>query len=453
MNRITQEKTANYLFPNKALTALIIPLIIEQFLSMLVGLADSIMVSSVGEAAVSGVSLVDSIMLLLFNLFSALATGGAVVTGQLLGRGREEEARESSCQLLYFITLSAVGIAVLCYLCKPLILNVLFGQIDADVKAHANIYLLIVLLSVPFMALYAADAALFRTMGNSSITMKVSTLMNVINVSGNALLVYGFKIGTAGVAIPSLVSRIVGSFLILFLLRNPKNMIYIPKKLSFRFDWSMVRRILYVGVPNGLENSMFQLGKIIVLSLVSTFGTAAIAANAVGNVVAGFQILPGSALSLAVTPIVSRCIGARDEEQTRYYVRKLLKITYLCMLVTIAAIWLGLPFILHAYHLSATATIEATKILHLHGICSLILWPIAFVLPCTFRAAGDVKFSMVVSVTSMWICRIVFSYVIGKYMHMGVYGVWIAMILDWCVRTVFFVWRYKSGKWKEFAVV
>lgn len=453
MKQITPEKKANYLFPSKALTALIIPLIVEQFLSILVGMADSIMISSVGEAAVSGVSLVDSIMILLFNLFSALATGGAVVAGQLLGRGREEEARRSSCQLLYFTTLAAIAVAILCYIGKPFILNVLFGQIDANVKAHANTYLLIVMLSVPFMALYCGGTALFRTMGNSKITMQVSMLMNLINVSGNAFLVYGLKIGTAGVAIPTLVSRIIGSFLIIFLLTNKKHTLYIPRRPSVRLEWSMIKRILYFGIPNGLENSMFQLGKIIVLSLVSTFGTAAIAANAVGNVIASFQILPGSALSLVITTVVSRCIGAGDEEQTRYYVRKLLKITYICMFVTIAAIYVTTPLILQAYHLSETAAADAANILNFHGACALVLWPIAFVLPCTFRAAGDVRFSMIVSVASMWFCRILFSYIIGEYMGVGVFGVWIAMILDWCIRSVFFIWRYRSGKWKEFAIV
>jgi len=453
MKSRVKEDTSNYLFDNKALAALIIPLIIEQLLATLVGMADSIMIASVGEAAVSGVSLVDSVIILLFNVFSALATGGAVVAGQFLGQNKKKEACDASNQLLYFTTLIAVVIMALCYLCKPFILNTVFGQIDADVKAHANTYLMIVLTSIPFLALYCGGAAIFRAMGNSKVSMKVSLIMNAINVIGNAVLIYGFHLGTAGVAIPTLVSRVVASFLIVWLLTDEKHTLHIPKKFSLHFNWTMIKKILYIGVPNGMENSMFQLGKIIVLSLVSTFGTSAIAANAVSNTVAGFQILPGMAISLAITTVVSRCIGAGDEKQAEYYTMKLLKITYACVFVTVGIIFLAMPFILKLYNLSDATASEATKILTFHGICGCIIWPVAFSLPSVFRAAGDVKFSMTVSILSMWVFRIMFSYVIGKYMGVGVFGIWVAMVIDWIARAILFIWRYKSGRWKGRAVV
>lgn len=440
--------TSHYLFDNKKLAALIIPLIVEQFLATLVGMADSIMIASVGEAAVSGVSLVDSVIILLFNVFSALATGGAVIAGQYLGQKKHKEACEASHQLVYFTTFVAIGIMILCYLCKPFILNTVFGQIAPDVKAHADIYLMIVLASIPFLGVYCSGAAIFRAMGNSKVSMKVSMIMNIINVCGNALLIYGFHFHTAGVAIPTLVSRMVGSFLIMAMLTNGKHELSIPRKLTYHFNWNMVKKILYIGVPNGMENSMFQLGKIIVLSLVSTFGTSAIAANAVANTVAGFQVLPGMAISLAVTTVVSQCIGAGDEKQAEYYTLKLHKITYACIFITVGAIFLAMPTILKLYNLSEATYQEATRILTFHGLCCCIIWPIAFTLPSVFRAAGDVKFSMTVSILSMWICRIMFSYVIGKYMGVGVFGVWIAMVIDWLVRAVLFAWRYKSGRWK-----
>lgn len=439
---------SHYLFDNKALTALIIPLIVEQLLAVLVGMADSIMVANVGEAAVSGVSLVDNIMVLLINIFAALATGGAVVAGQYLGQKREKDACIAAKQLIWFIFLCSVGITAIVYLGRNFILHSVFGAIDADVMSSANTYLMIVTASIPFIALYNGGAAIFRAMGNSKVSMQVSIVMNVINVAGNAILIYGFHRGTEGVAIPTLVSRMVAAILILGLLCNQTRVLHLEKTLRYHLNGSMVKRILNIGVPNGLENSMFQLGKILVLSLVSTFGTSAIAANAVSNAVALFQILPGMAISLAVTTVISRCVGAGDYEQAKYYARKLLKITYCCMAVTVALIFAVLPLIMKVYNLSAGTSAESEKILLFHGCSAILVWPIAFNLPAVFRASGDVRYSMITSIVSMWIFRIAFSYILGKYMGIGVFGVWIAMIIDWCFRAILFVYRYFSGKWQ-----
>ena len=439
---------SHYLFDNKALTALIIPLIVEQLLAVLVGMADSIMVANVGEAAVSGVSLVDNIMVLLINIFAALATGGAVVAGQYLGQKREKDACIAAKQLIWFIFLCSVGITAIVYLGRNFILHSVFGAIDADVMSSANTYLMIVTASIPFIALYNGGAAIFRAMGNSKVSMQVSIVMNVINVAGNAILIYGFHRGTEGVAIPTLVSRMVAAILILGLLCNQTRVLHLEETLRYHLNGSMVKRILNIGVPNGLENSMFQLGKILVLSLVSTFGTSAIAANAVSNAVALFQILPGMAISLAVTTVISRCVGAGDYEQAKYYTRKLLKITYCCMAVTVALIFAVLPLIMKVYNLSAGTSAESEKILLFHGCSAILVWPIAFNLPAVFRASGDVRYSMITSIVSMWIFRIAFSYILGKYMGIGVFGVWIAMIIDWCFRAILFVYRYFSGKWQ-----
>lgn len=436
------------LFDNKALRALIIPLIIEQLLAVLVGMADSIMIASVGEAAVSGVSLVDNIMVLFINAFAALATGGAVISGQYLGQKNDKSACEASNQIVWFITIVAVGIMAIIYCGKWFILHVVFGAIDADVMAHANTYLLIVSASIPFMALYNAGAATFRAMGNSKISMQVSIIMNIINIGGNAILIYGFHRGTEGVAIPTLVSRIVAAVLITVLLADQKRQLHISRSLRYRPDWRMIRRMMSIGVPNGLENSMFQLGKILVLSLVSTFGTYAIAANAVSNAVALFQILPGMALNLAITSVIARCVGAGDYEQAHYYTKKLVGIVYALIWVMNAVIFLLLPLILRAYHLS-DLTAETTKqILYFHSISCMIIWPMAFSVPSTLRAAGDAKVTMIISIASMWIFRIVFSYILGRYMGLGVFGIWVAMVIDWCFRAVFMMIRYHGGKWK-----
>lgn len=439
---------SGYLFDNKSLTALIIPLIIEQLLAVLVGMADSIMVASVGEAAVSGVSLVDNIMILLINIFAALATGGAVIAGQYLGRKKEEKACQSATQLVWFITICSVIITLVIYLAKDFILHGVFGKIDADVMRYADTYLMIVTASIPFIAIYNGAAAVFRAMGNSKVSMQVSVVMNLINVTGNAILIYGFHRGTEGVAIPTLISRMVAAVMLMVLLCDQSRLLHVEKSLHYRFDFKMIKKILSIGIPNGLENSMFQLGKILVLSLVSTFGTYAIAANAVSNAVASFQVLPGMAMSLAITTVISRCIGAGDEEQVKYYTKKLLIITYACMAATILLIFLALPFIVRIYHLSPVTAEVTEKILTFHGICAVIIWPISFSLPSMFRAAGDVRFSMCTSIFSMWVFRIIFSYVLGRYLGLGVFGIWVAMIIDWVFRSILFTYRYFSGKWK-----
>lgn len=450
-NIVTERK--NYLFDNKALVMLIIPLIIEQLLSVLVGMADSVMIANVGEAAVSGVSLVDQIMVLLINIFAALATGGAVVAGQYLGQKRTENACHSATQLLWFITIGAIVITVIVYLGKSVILGTIFGQIEPDVRGYANVYLMIVTASIPFIAMYNGGAAIFRSMGNSEVSMKVSIIMNIINVGGNAILIYGFHRGAEGVAIPTLISRMVAAFIIVRLLCDERRVLHLEKTWKYKPDWGQIQKILSIGVPNGLENSMFQLGKILVLSLVSTFGTYAIAANAVGNTIAMFQILPGMAMSLAVTTVISRCVGAGDYEQAKYYNKKLLIITYVCMTVMVGLVFLAIPSILKIYNLSSVTAAATKQIIYFHGISAILVWALAFILPGTFRASGDVKACMYISIFSMWIFRIIFSYILGKYMGMGVLGVWVAMVIDWVFRAICFGIRYFSGKWQKQALV
>lgn len=444
---------SHYLFDNKALLALIIPLIIEQFLAVLVGMADSVMIASVGEAAVSGVSLVDQIMLLIINLFGALATGGAVVAGQYLGREKSEEADKAANQLIWFVTILAVGVMIIVYLGKYLILHGIFGKIEKDVMDYANIYLLIVTASIPFIALYNGGAAIFRTMGNAKITMIVSLIMNAINVIGNAILIYGFHCGVEGVAIPTLVSRMTAAILITILLLNEKQVLHLKKTFRYRPEKETIKKILKIGIPNGLENSMFQLGKVLVLSLVSTFGTYAIAANAVCNVLASFQILPGMALSLAITTVISRCVGAKDYEQVSYYTKKLLTVSYVSMILTTLIICAALPLIMKVYNLSPETMAVTEEIMIFHSISCILIWTPAFALPSTLRAAGDAKTCMLISIPCMWIFRIGFSYILGKYYGMGVFGVWVAMVIDWVVRVIFFVLRYCRGKWKTIRTI
>ncbi|MGM9978939.1 MAG: MATE family efflux transporter [Clostridium sp.] len=441
-----------YLFTSKDLYKLIIPLVLEQLLEVIVGMSDSIMIASVGEEAVSGVSLMDNIYILLINIFAALATGGAVVIGQYMGRKDIKKARESATQLIWLMFFSAIGIMALVYIGKEFILTIVFGDITKEVYNHANTYLMICSASIPFLAVYNGGAAIFRAQMNSKIPMLISCLMNVINVFGNALLIFGFKFGTAGVAIPTLVSRMIAAFVIVYLVTRKDLQIHIHKTLKFKFNKHLIKKILHIGIPSGLENSMFQLGKILVLSLVASFGTSAIAANAVSSNLCNFEILPGIAIGFAMVTVVSRCIGAGEFEQAKFFTKKLMKICYIALWGTNIIIFILLPFILKVYNLTSETSETARNIILYHGVCSMLIWPLAFTISNTFRAAGDAQFPMIVGIISMWTCRIALSYVIGKTLGLGVFGVWVAMTIDWVVRTIFYVYRYFSEKWIKKAI-
>ena len=439
----------NRLFSRNDLVRLIIPLIVDQFLQVAVGLSDSIMVARVGEAAVSGVSLVDTVMLLIINIFTALATGGAVIAGQYLGRKDPKTGCEATAQLFNFTFLFSIFIMILGYLGQNVILYHVFGKIEPEVMKDSRTYLLIVLSSIPMIAMYNAGAAIFRAMGNSNVTMKTSLLMNSINVFGNALLIFGFHCGVEGVAIPTVVSRGVACVVILILLNNQEHELHILHPYPFKIKWNVLKKILYIGIPNGLENRMFQLGKIAVLSLVSGLGTASLAANAVGNNIANFAILPGMSFGFALLTVCAQCVGAGDFEQVKYYTKHMMRVEYLCLIASNLIVILALPFILSVYNLSDEAARYANDIILYHAACVVTIWPLSFTLPNTLRAAADVKITMVLSIISMWVFRFGFSYLLTMVFHMGIFGVWVAMTIDWLVRGIFFVCRYKSGRWQK----
>lgn len=437
-------------FSREDLRRLTIPLVIEQLLAITVGLFDSVMVSQVGEAAISAVSLVDTVNVLLVNTFASLATGGAVIAGQYLGRRETEKASHSGSQLLLFMGEVSVLIMALFYLGKGFVLGVVFGRIEPDVAAYANTYYMIVEASVPFLAIYSAGAALFRVMGNSRISMWVSLAMNAINAAGNALLIFVAHMGVEGVAIPTLVSRLVAAVAMVVLLRRPGLPLRV-EKFTLRHDPYVVKHILRFGVPNGLEGSIFQLGKILLLSTVAVLGTASVAANAIGNTVCAFQCVPGNALGLAMVTVVSRCVGAGDYQKARYYAKKLLKSTYLYMGVTIALILAVLPLILRLYNVSEQAALWARQIIWMHGLVAIVLWPLSFTLPQALRAAGDTRYTMVVSTASMWTLRVGLGMLLG-HLGFGVLGIWMAMFADWLLRILFFLPRFHGHRWETMAV-
>lgn len=441
------------MFTKKQLQKLILPLIVEQILAITVGMVDTMMISYAGESAISGVSLVDMINVLLINIFAAVATGGAVVVSQYLGHGNKKQACHAAQQLITVSVVISGGIMLFSLLFRAQILKLLFGTVEADVMKNAMTYFLISAFSFPFLAVFNACAATCRSMGNSKISMQVSAGMNVFNAIGNAILIFGFQMGTAGAALSTLAARMLGAAVMMILIRNPKNEVYVVFRNLFVWEGEMVRRILHIAVPNGVENGLFQLGRVLVVSIISRFGTAQIAANAVANNLDAMGCIAGQAMNLAMITVVGQCMGAGEKDQAVRYTKKLWAFTYKITVAVNAVILSLLPLLLNIYSLSPEARRYAFILVSIHNGCAMLLWPTSFTMPNALRAAGDVKFTMIVSVASMFVFRIGFSVVLGIGFGLGAIGVWIAMIFDWICRVSFYVWRFVSRRWLDFKVI
>ena len=446
---------SNLLFSRDALIRLIVPLIIEQLLLMTVGMADTVMVTTAGEATVSGVSLVDNINTLIIQIFSALSTGGAVVVAQYLGRQETHSAKTAAKQLLYVMTGISVVLMILALIFRQHILSLIFGQVEPAVMDSALVYFLLTAAAYPFMGIYNAGAALFRAMGNSKVSMINSFIINVINILVNAILIFGFGMGAAGAGIGTLVSRIAAAVIIMVMLRHPGLTVQVDDIFHFEFNGSMIRRILFIGIPTGMENGMFQAGKLMVLNLITTFGTSAVAANAIANSISGVINVPGSAMGLAIITVIGRCIGAGDTRQAVHYTKLLVGCSYLSMLIMGSALFFSADFLATLFNLSPEAMAMASQVLKFCAIANMLFWPMAFTLPNSLRAAGDAVFTMVVSLTTMFVCRVALSYVFACSwgLGLGLLGVWLAMFCDWIVRAVCFLWRYWRGSWKKIHVI
>lgn len=449
MKREASDIPKQYLFSSRDLKRLIAPLIVEQILAVAVGMVDTMMVSSAGEAATSGVSLVDMINNLLINVFAAVSTGGAVVSSQFLGQRDRKRACEAANQLLLVTGLISVAIMAAAILFRQGILTVLYGGIEADVMKNALIYMVLSAVSYPFLAIYNSCAALFRSMGNSKISMEASIVMNIINVMGNALFIFGLHWGVAGAALGSLIARMVACVILVIRLKERDLEIHIGSG-RIAFNGGMVRQILHIGIPGGIENSIFQMGRVLVVGMIAMFGTTQIAANAVANNLDGMGVLPGQAMNLAMITIIGQCVGAGDYEQAGYYTKKMMKFTYLLTGLSCLAVIATMPLILKLYGLSPETLELAAVLVLIHDGCGMVLWPASFTLPNVLRAANDVKFPMCVSIASMLVMRLAGGYVLAVLFGLGAVGIWLAMVADWVVRVIFFVGRYKSGKWKTF---
>lgn len=447
------------MFTNRQLAKILLPLIVQSLLTVTISMVDSIMVSSEGEAAFAGVSLITSLDTLLVTLFTALSTGGTVVLAQMMGRNERARASEAAKQLWYLTLAIATVISAIVLIFRVPLLTALFGDAEAEVMKNAMNYFIFIAISFPFFAIDSGVGAVFRAQGDSMITLKISLFKNTINIVGNALFIYVFGMGAMGAAISTLISRIIGAIIITVIAHHKKRYIYMERLLHYRPDKTIIKSIFYIGIPTGIENSLFHFGKLITSSLVSTLGTAAIAANAAAHSLATLQYTMGGAVHNTSVAVVGRCIGAEEKEQAKHYTRYLLAFEYLLVFIISGVICLLSSPLLGLYHLSGTAFDSARILLFYHSAVSILIWPVAFGLPCSFRAANDVHFPMAISIFSMWFFRVMLAYFLAQEtvsvfgiwsfsgVGLGILGVWIAMTVDWVFRAALFAWRYLSGKW------
>lgn len=441
------------MFSNQALKKLIIPLFLDQVLLTTVSITATMLLSYAGEAAFSGVSLVDMINILMVNILAALAVGGAVIVSQYVGMKDKENTLTAASQLITvtgLIALLVTGFVLVFY--HP-ILSLLFGNVDPVVMNSAAMYFIVSSLSYPFLALYNSGAALFRAMGNSRVPMVVSLLSNILNIAGNALAIFVFHTGVMGVAFTTLAARGLAAVLVISLSFNEENSIHI--KLSRIFTWNklMINRILKIAIPNGIENGTTQLGRVLLVSITALFGTSQIAANGIANSLSGIGLCFAAAMNLAIIPVVGQCVGAGDYEQAKSYINRLMKLTMIITAVICLVQLILTPWMLNMFAVSKEAWHISMTLMLITNLCEIVFWPASFTLPNALRAAGDAKYTMVVSIGAMFVIRLLTAYILGVVFRMGVVGVYIAMVIDWVFRSSAYVVRYRRGKWMNFKLI
>ena len=444
-----------HMFSNRMICSLLIPVVLEQLLNSIMGTADTMMVSNVGSAAISAVSLVDSINVLVIQAFSALAAGGAIVCAQYIGQRNKEKANESARQVLFIITAISVAVSLICLVFQKPLLRLIFGSVEPAVMSASETYFFYTALSFPFIAAYDSAASIFRAQDNTKGPMIISMISNVMNIAGNAVMIWVFHMGVAGAALSTLISRIFCAVVVIIQLRKEREgqEIVVRDYFKIRPDWSMIRRILGLGIPSGVENSMFQLGKLAIQSTVSTLGTAAIAAQAMTNILENLNGIAAIGVGVGLMTIVGQCLGAGRKDEAVYYIKKLCVIAEVIIIISCLGVFaLTKPVTILGGMEKESADMCFHMVMWI-TIVKPLVWIMAFIPGYGLRAAGDVKFSMIVSCCTMWACRFCLCVFLIRVMGFGPMGVWIGMFADWTLRGIIFTWRFHSRKWLQHKVI
>ena len=443
----------NLLFPRRALWMLLIPLIIEQMLNSLMGMVDTLMVSRVGAEAISAVSLVDSINNLVLQVFAAMAAGAAIICSQYLGRKDEKGCNDAAKQIvLTVVVISSVIMIIGVGFRKPL-LHLIFGSVEEAVMTNAQMYFLITALSYPFIALFQAGAAFYRACGNSKFTMKTALIANVANIVGNTLFIFVLQMGAAGAAVSTLISRALCAFVVFYALRKPGYAIQLKNYFSIRPDLNLIVKILAIGVPSGIENGMFQFGKLAIQSTVSSLGTAAIAAQAMTIIFENVNGMAAVGIGIGLMTVVGQSIGAGRQEEAKYYIVKLAGYAEVAMIISCILVYIAARPVTVLAGMSEESTALCMQMILAITIVKPLLWVPSFTPPNGLRAAGDVRFSMITATLTMWLCRVARSIFVMRVVKTGPIGVWYGMFADWGVRGVIFTIRFVRGKWLRFKVI
>ena len=443
----------NLLFPRRALWMLLIPLIIEQMLNSLMGMVDTLMVSRVGAEAISAVSLVDSINNLVLQVFAAMAAGAAIICSQYLGRKDEKGCNDAAKQIvLTVVVISSVIMIIGVGFRKPL-LHLIFGSVEEAVMTNAQMYFLITALSYPFIALFQAGAAFYRACGNSKFTMKTALIANVANIVGNTLFIFVLQMGAAGAAVSTLISRALCAFVVFYALRKPGYAIQLKNYFSIRPDLNLIVKILAIGVPSGIENGMFQFGKLAIQSTVSSLGTAAIAAQAMTIIFENVNGMAAVGIGIGLMTVVGQSIGAGRQEEAKYYIVKLAGYAEIAMIISCILVYIAARPVTVLAGMSEESTALCMRMILAITIVKPLLWVPSFTPPNGLRAAGDVRFSMITATLTMWLCRVALSIFLMRVVKTGPIGVWYGMFADWGVRGVIFTIRFVRGKWLRFKVI
>ena len=444
-----------HMFSNRLICSLLIPVVLEQLLNSIMGTADTMMVSNVGSAAISAVSLVDSINVLVIQAFSALAAGGAIVCAQYIGQKNKEKANESARQVLFIITAISVAVSLICLVFQKPLLRLIFGSVEPAVMSASETYFFYTALSFPFIAAYDSAASIFRAQDNTKGPMIISMISNVMNIAGNAVMIWVFHMGVAGAALSTLISRIFCAVVVIIQLRKEREgqEIVVRDYFKIRPDWSMIRRILGLGIPSGVENRMFQLGKLAIQSTVSTLGTAAIAAQAMTNILENLNGIAAIGVGVGLMTIVGQCLGAGRKDEAVYYIKKLCVIAEVIIIISCLGVFaLTKPITILGGMEKESADMCFHMVMWI-TIVKPLVWIMAFIPGYGLRAAGDVKFSMIVSCCTMWACRFCLCVFLIRVMGFGPMGVWIGMFADWTLRGIIFTWRFHSRKWLQHKVI
>lgn len=444
-----------HMFSNRMICSLLILVVLEQLLNSIMGTADTMMVSNVGSAAISAVSLVDSINVLVIQAFSALAAGGAIVCAQYIGQRNKEKANESARQVLFIITAISVAVSLICLVLQKPLLSLIFGSVEPAVMRASETYFFYTALSFPFIAAYDSAASIFRAQDNTKGPMIISMISNVMNIAGNAVMIWVFHMGVAGAALSTLISRIFCAVVVIIQLRKEREgqEIVVRDYFKIRPDWSMIRRILGLGIPSGIENSMFQLGKLAIQSTVSTLGTAAIAAQAMTNILENLNGIAAIGVGVGLMTIVGQCLGAGRQDEAVYYIKKLCVIAEVIIIISCLGVFaLTKPITILGGMEKESADMCFHMVMWI-TIVKPLVWIMAFIPGYGLRAAGDVKFSMIVSCCTMWACRFCLCVFLIRVMGFGPMGVWIGMFADWTLRGIIFTWRFHSRKWLQHKVI